>query len=92
MILNWREDFRPTLADGLDLLGTLNKVLCQREQYLGNSEELDILYSRSYVLSTLIERILFTDGSTPEYDRELLLCLRRIASNKNTFCTTKKHC
>jgi len=92
MILNYKEDFRTAMLNGFNLLGTINKVICQREQYLGNSKELDILYARSYIVSILIERLLYSDGTTPEYDRELLLCLRKMVSNKHTFCTTKKYC
>jgi hypothetical protein len=89
MILNFREDFRGTIIEGLNLLALLNKVIAQREQYLGNSKNLDILYARSVALSSVISRIWNTDGTTPEYDKELLLCLRKLVGNKKNFCTTK---
>jgi hypothetical protein len=89
MIVNYREDYRPVMIDGLNLLATINKIIAQKECYLGNSPELDILYMRVTVISALIDRLMEADEEFREIDKSFLLCLRKLVSKKNELCYTK---
>lgn len=82
MLLNFTNDFLPTINQGRALLADIQINIAKNEPYLGNSKVLDRLYAQSILISGIIDYLSNTDNINPREDEGLLMCLRA-AINKN---------